>query len=52
MEQIALLWQGQFARLALVGCCAAAAAILWIGLDAAGGLGAAIDLQGIFMAAL
>ena len=49
LEQIALLGQGLFARLALGGCCAAAAAILWIGLDAATGLSAAIDLQGLFM---
>jgi hypothetical protein len=49
LEQIALLGQGIFARLALGACCAGAAAILWIGLDAATGLGALIDLQGLFM---
>ena len=52
LEQIALLGQGVFARLALGACCAAAAAILWSGVDAATGLGAAIDLQGLFMTTL
>ena len=49
LEQIAFLAQGLFARLALGGCCAAAAALLWTGLDAATGLSAAIDLQGLLM---
>lgn len=52
MEQITLLGQGLFARLALGGCCAAAAATLWAGLDTVAGLRAAIDLQGLFMTTL
>ena len=52
MEQIALFGQGLFARLTLGGCCAAAAATLWAGLDAVTGIGAAIDLQGLFMTTL
>lgn len=51
IEQLVALSQGLFARLALGSCAASAALVLWWGLDAVAGLSAAIDLQGLFMAA-